>query len=313
MDIAEVDAGVRRAESTLYEHYGLAHSERYVRLSRPAMDVRVVEIGDDTTLPPILLLHGIASVTAAAVPLLPRLGNRRILAVDWPGHGLSGPLVLDSHTDLRAHATIVIDAVLAAFDVDIVDVIAHSLGGQFALYYVIARPGLVRRLVLLGAPGAGFEGVAPVPAMRIMSIPGIGRAILALPASREAYRKNSDGMLGAGAMDGYPDEIAEVGYLASKRPGFASSLASFFRALITPFSMRPGVAVPPADLARIATPTLMVWAEKDVFLTPARGRANIDAIPHSQLLLVEGGHAPWLNELELTGSTIRTFLDPAQN
>jgi pimeloyl-ACP methyl ester carboxylesterase len=52
----------------------------------------------------------------------------------------------------------------------------------------------------------------------------------------------------------------------------------------------------------------MVWGDSDVFLTPDKGRANIDAIPGSQLLLVTGGHAPWLNELELSGSTIRQFL-----
>ena len=305
----ELDAHIRAAESSLYEHYGLSHSEHLVHVASQDVDVRVVEIGSDSTKPPILLLHGIASVTAAAIPLLPLLGKRRILAVDWPGHGLSGPITLNSHTDLRAHVTAVIDSVLDSFGVDTVDLVAHSLGGQFALYYVLAEPNRVRRLVLLGAPGAGFEGVAPVPAMRIMSIPGIGRGILAMPASPEAYLKNSDGMLGAGAMDGYPGEIAEVGYRASQRAGFAPSVSSFFRALITPFSMRSGVSVPPADLARITTPTLMVWGDKDVFLTPAKGRANIDAVPGSQLLLVDGGHAPWLNELELTGSTIRSFLD----
>ena len=28
-----------------------------------------------------------------------------------------------------------------------------------------------------------------------------------------------------------------------------------------------------------------------------------------ELLVVHGGHAPWLNELELTGSTVRSFLE----
>ena len=299
----------RTAESALYEHYGLKHTERFIQLTDPSIRIRVVDIGDDTTRPPILLLHGIASVTAAAIPLLPLLGGRRILAVDWPGHGLSDPLVVGAHTDLRAQVVSVIDAVLDDFAVESADVVAHSLGGQFALYYVLARSSRVRRLVLLGAPGAGFEGVQPVAAMRIMAIPGIGRGILSLPASPAAYKKNSEGMLGAGALDGYPDEVGDVGYYGSQREGFPPSLASFFRALITPFSVRKGVAVPRADLATITTPTLMVWGDKDVFLTPAHGRSNLDAIPGSQLLVVDGGHAPWLNELELTGSTILKFLD----
>lgn len=306
---AGIAAQIRSAENAAYSHYGLLHSERVVWVANPALEVRVMDIGSDTNRPPILLLHGIASVTAAALPLLPLLGNRRILAVDWPGHGLSGRPVLGSRTDLRQHVTAVIDAVLASFGVDTVDIVAHSLGGQFALYYVLAQPVRVRRLVLLGAPGAGFEGVEPVPAMRLMSVPGIGRGILALPASPRSYLKNSDGMLGAGAMDGYPSEIVDVGYLASKRSGFAPSLASFFRALISPFGVRAGVAVAIADLRTLTVPTLMVWGDKDVFLTPAKGRANIDAIPGSQLLLVDGGHAPWLDALEGVGATVREFLD----
>ncbi|HEX4402797.1 MAG TPA: alpha/beta hydrolase [Galbitalea sp.] len=306
---ARVETEFRTSESALYGHYGLQHTERFVQLAAPSIKIRVVEIGDDSTRPPILLLHGIASVTAAAIPLLPLLGGRRILAVDWPGHGLSDPLVLGRHTDLRAQVVSVIDTVLDDFGAKTVDIVAHSLGGQFALYYVLARPNRVRRLVLLGAPGAGFEGVQPVAAMRVMAIPGIGRGILSLPASPAAYKKNSEGMLGAGALDGYPDEVGDVGYYGSQRTGFPSSLASFFRALITPFSVRKGVAVPAADLATITTPTLMVWGDKDVFLTPAHGRANLEAIQGSQLLVVDGGHAPWLNELELTGSTILKFLD----
>ncbi|AMM19292.1 hypothetical protein AX769_03030 [Frondihabitans sp. PAMC 28766] len=305
----EASKDFRAAESALYRHYGLTTSESFVSVGPQRFSVRVVEIGSDSTRPPILLLHGISSVTALAVPLLPLLGDRRILAVDWPGHGLSDPFVVKAGTDLRTHVVSVIDAVLEHFQADTIDLVGHSLGGQFSLYYVEARPERVRRLVLLGAPGAGFEGVQPVPAMRIMSVPGVGRGLLSIPSSLPSYAKQSDGMLGAKALDGFPHEIAVVGWSASKRPGFARSLASFFRALITPFSMREGVAVPRETLERFTTPTLMVWGDADVFLTPARGRHNIDAIPGSTLLLVEGGHAPWLNELEAAGDAVRSFLD----
>jgi pimeloyl-ACP methyl ester carboxylesterase len=303
-----LESRFREAEAAVYDHYGLTRTEHTISLAGAGGSIRVVEIGSDAGRPPIVLLHGIASVTAAAIPLLPLLGDRRILAVDWPGHGLSDPLVLGRGADLRAHARLVIDAVFDGFGIEKADIVAHSLGGQFALYYALNRPERVRRLVLLGAPGAGFEGVRPVAAMRLMSAPGIGRAILALPASFDAYRKNSDGMLGRGALDPYPRGITEVGYLGSQRPGFASSLASFFRALITPFSVREGVAVRRAQLATISTPTLMVWGDDDVFLTPARGRKNVDAIPGAKLLIVHGGHAPWLNELETTASAVRQFL-----
>jgi pimeloyl-ACP methyl ester carboxylesterase len=297
----------RAAEDRLYAHYSLPHTERVVRAGD--LDVRVVEINPDAAGTPVLLLHGIASVTAAAVPLVAHLGDRRVIALDWPGHGLSGPLVLKRDDDLRAIMVSVIDAVLDAYGLKRVDIVAHSLGGQFALYYVLARAARVRRLVLLGAPGAGFSEVTPVPAMRLLSIPGVGRGILSLPASPAAYAKNSAATLGPGALDGYPADLAEAGRLASQRPGFAPSVASYFRALITPFRVRANVPVSHAELATITVPTFMVWGDEDVFLTPDRGRASIESIPGAKLLVVKGGHAPWLNQLNETSAAVVGFLD----
>lgn len=310
-DPALLDARVRAAEITLAAHYGRTLLERRVR-TPAGLDVRVVEYPavteGDAALPPILLLHGIASVTAVALPLVAALPSRRILAVDWPGHGLSGLSVLARGADLRAHVTSVLDAVLADFGADLVDVVGHSLGGQFGLYFSLARPEQVRRLVLLGAPGAGFGEVRPVVAMRALAVPGLGNAILGLSTSQAAYARNSDGLLGKGALDGYPEEIIEIGYLVSQRPDFAPSVSSMFRALITPFSVRPHVPVSHEELATLTTPVLMVWGDDDVFLSPVKGRASFDAIPGARLVEVHGGHAPWLNEPARVGEAVSAFL-----
>ena len=314
-DPALLDARLRAAETTLAAHYGRTLTERMVRTPN-GLDVRVVEFpaapGSDPALPPILLLHGIASVTAVAMPLVGTLAGRRILAVDWPGHGLSGRSVLGRDAELRTHVVSVLDAVLTAYSLERVDLIGHSLGGQFALYFTLARPERVRRLVLLGAPGAGFGEVQPVLAMRALAVPGLGGAILGLSTSQAAYAKNSDGLLGKGALDGFPAEIVEIGYLASQRPDFAPSVSSMFRALITPFAVRPHVPVSHEALATLSTPVLMVWGDDDVFLNPVKGRASFDAIPGAQLLEVHGGHAPWLNEPQRVADAVSTFLDSDQ-
>jgi hypothetical protein len=57
---AELEARIRSDESTLYTEYGLPHTEHTVRVADPAVDGRDL-----------------------ALPLLPLLGDRRILAVDW--------------------------------------------------------------------------------------------------------------------------------------------------------------------------------------------------------------------------------------
>ncbi|WP_448255975.1 alpha/beta fold hydrolase [Microbacterium aurum] len=309
MTTGDLDAQLRTAEESLYDEYGLSSREHRVSVPSLSTRVRVVEVDGDDTRPPIVLLHGISSVTALTVPLIPAFGGRRVLAVDFPGHGLS-----DAYTYPRGRVGPALAEVVAA-TVDAlsgreVDLVAHSLGGQTALTFVLAHPGSVRRLVLLGAPGAAFEGVHPAAAMRLFAVPGVGRAILSLPTSLEAYAKNGEAMLGAHALDGYPLNITRVGWPASRRPGFAPSLASCFRGLLDRHGVRPGVAISPERLAAVTAPTLMLWGDQDVFLKPDAGRASIDAIADSRVVIVpNAGHAPWLNDLPAASREVAAFLD----
>lgn len=312
-DPAHLDARVRAAELALARHYGRTLVEHQVR-TRAGSAVRVVEYpavspsDAAAALPPILLLHGIASVTALGVPLLAALADRRVLAVDWPGHGLSGADVLPAGTGLREHSVAVVDEVLAFFGLDAVDAIGHSLGGQVALYVAIAHPERLRRLVLLGAPGAAFSQARATLGMRLVSVPGLGTAMLGLSTSARAHDRAVDRLLGAGALDGYPSEINEIGFLASQRSEFGPSVASLFRAMMNPFAARADVALTATELVHLAVPTLIVWGVDDVILTPARGRASADAIPNVTILEIDGGHAPWLNDLARVGDSVSTFL-----
>jgi pimeloyl-ACP methyl ester carboxylesterase len=247
-------------------------------------------------------------VSALAVPLLGALADRRVLAVDWFGHGLSGADVLPAGDAIRAHVIAVIDQVVAFFGVDRVDAIGHSLGGQFALYWALTRPERLRRLVLLGAPGAAFSQARPTLGMRLVSVPGVGTAVLSLSTSARAHARAVGRLLGADALDGYPDEINEIGYLSSQRSDFAPSVSSLFRAMATPFGARADVALTATELAHLRVPTLIVWGVHDVILSPEHGRASADAIPNATILEVDGGHAPWLDDPVPVGEAVSAFL-----
>ncbi len=129
-----------------------------------------------------------------------------------------------------------------------------------------------------------------------------------MPASRRQYRRNTEVMLGKGILDRWPGELAEIGYLAARRPGFAPSVASFFTCLATPAGVRKQVTVPLAELAGITVPVLAIWGDKDVFLTPARAAEQIGAIPNATLVTISGGHAPWLDEPDQAGTALADFL-----
>lgn len=312
-DPALLDARVRTAERALASRYGRTIVEHTVP-SATGSAIRVVEYPAVTVsdaaaaLPPILLLHDIASVTAPAVPLLGALPDRRVLAVDWPGHGLSDRGTVPGGQDIRAHTVAILEGIVAAFQLEHVDVIGHSMGGQIALYFALAHPEQLRRLVLLGAPGAAFSPARPTIGMRLVAVPGIGTAALGLSTSQRAHDRAVGRLIGAGTLDGYPSEINEIGYLASQRPDFAPSVASLIRAMTTRVAVRGDVALTTAELARLAVPTLIVWGADDAIMTPAAAREAIEAIPHATILEIDGGHAPWLNDLAHVGQAVSAFL-----
>jgi pimeloyl-ACP methyl ester carboxylesterase len=62
------------------------------------------------------------------------------------------------------------------------------------------------------------------------------------------------------------------------------------------------------ELSRLAVPVLAIWGDTDALLTPAAGRADLDAIPGSELVVIAGGHAPWLNDLDRVGTAVGAFL-----
>ena len=99
---------------------------------------------------PLILLHGGMGGSEMFGPNLDRLAaDRRLIAVDLPGHGHTAdpgrPLRYEEMADQIA-------ALIGQLGLDQVDLMGLSLGGGVALRTAIQHPGLVRRLVLVSAP-----------------------------------------------------------------------------------------------------------------------------------------------------------------
>src|SRR6202020_373496 len=115
-------------------------------------------VGPGPAAPPVLLLHGSGpGVTAAANwrPVIPALSaDRRVIAPDQLGFGgtATGEPRRYGRTAWTAHAL----ALLDSQHIEEVDVIGNSMGGAIALSVAVARPGLVRRIVLMGSMGVAM-------------------------------------------------------------------------------------------------------------------------------------------------------------
>lgn len=310
-DVADDDA-IRSAERRAYTEVGSDFTEHHVIVDdgRQSLDVRVLEIEPPVVrpaLPPVLLLHGIASPSVLFAPLVPVLEKRQVLVVDWPGHGLSGPVRVPADR-LKQHVSNVIADVLDEFGADRADIVGHSLGAQFALYTAVDQPERVRRVVTLGAPGAGIEGVLPIAAMKLMSLPGLGDLLLRLPTSERQFFRNAAMAMGPGVLEQQTAHVQRAARLAGSRSLNATGTASMFRALLRAGRVRPDVALTTEELRRISAPVLMFWGEDDVFLRPDDASASIEAIPDATLVRLDAGHAPWLEHPGAVALRIRDFL-----
>jgi pimeloyl-ACP methyl ester carboxylesterase len=269
--------------------------------------VHVIETGDG---PPLLLLHGTGSYSLFFRPLLERLGGVRAIAPDRPGQGLSDPADLDRG---RYREAVVgwVDGLLDALGLSAVSLLGHSMGGLWALWYALARPGRVERLVLIGPPQ--LPGTrAPLP-YRVMATPGLGEMLQRLqPPARKSVLQFAR-LVGEGeTLPNYPDLVDLL--VASGRDTMAArtDLAET-RMIVSPFALvtrtgfRHNVRVRPDELRQLAVPTLLVWGEHEPLGGTEAAKALHDLMPRSQLELLPAGHAPWLGHPEQLAERVAAF------
>jgi pimeloyl-ACP methyl ester carboxylesterase len=302
---ADIPSAYRDAEARLLAAYGLERDDdRMVEVPGTGMRLHVIELAGDERIP-VVLLHGMAAVTAAAVPLIPAFGGRRVIAPDWPGHGLSDAATI-ARSGIRDAPLPWLDAVLDDAGLERAHLVGHSMGAQFGLYYALARRERVASLTVLGAPGVALPGTSAPFGMRMLALPGFA-AMLTRPVSRERYERNSAMTLGPGAVGGWPRELVDVGWYASLRPEFRATAPQYYRGL-----GRRELQLTSSELARITAPVFALFGDDDVFLDPDLGRAGLASIPQVEVAVVPGGHAPWLNSPVRSADAVRGFLEAQQ-
>jgi 2-succinyl-6-hydroxy-2,4-cyclohexadiene-1-carboxylate synthase len=110
--------------------------------------------------PPVLLLHGFTQTGACLGPLADDLArDHTVVLPDLPGHGGSAGVAGAGLWDAADLLADVLVELVATHGDGAVPVLGYSLGGRTALHLALARPDLVRSLVLVGAT-AGIEDPA---------------------------------------------------------------------------------------------------------------------------------------------------------
>jgi pimeloyl-ACP methyl ester carboxylesterase len=293
---------IHDAERDLFAAVGADVEEFFIDLARTGLRVRVLAHGRG---PAVVLLHGASESAAIWAPLFTELGQFRLLAVDLPGHGLSDPFAF-RRGQVREHARQLIEDILDALGLDQVPVIGHSLGGMFALWHVASGSGRICQVVAIGEPAVALPGVRVRMPLSLLTVPGLGVAVLRSPSPRRVYRTLLARGQGSAEVAAAPDSLIEALRLSVRRPGNARTVALLMHAIDRFRRPRPESVLTSAELAAITTPAIFIIGSDDPYLSIERARPSIDQIHGARLYEVPGGHAPWLIDARHAAELIAT-------
>ena len=293
---------IHDAERNLFAAVGADVDEFFLELTRTGVRARVLSHGRG---PAVVLLHGASESAAIWAPLFPKLRQFRLLAVDLPGHGLSDPIAF-RRGQVREQARRLIEDILDALGLGEVPVIGHSLGGMFALWHAASGSGRISAVVAIGEPAVALPGVRVRMPLSLLTVPGLGVAVLRSPSPRRAYRTLLAQGQGSAEVAAAPDSLIEALRLSVRRPQNARTVASLMHAIDRFRHPRPESVLTSAELAAIRTPTIFILGSDDPYLTIERARPSIDQIHGARLYEVPGGHAPWLVDAHRAAELITT-------
>jgi pimeloyl-ACP methyl ester carboxylesterase len=254
-----------------------------------------VHYRDEGAGPPLVLVHGTSSSLHTWDGWVARLAShRRVVRLDLPGFGLTGPAPDHDYTPSR-YARVVF-ALMTALGIDRADVAGNSLGGRVALTMALDHPERVRGLVLVDS--AGLSGNKPPAIFAIGRTPVIGRALRWL-TPRFVIRGNVEQVYGDPSR--VTDALVDRYYELTRREGNREAL----------FDRINGPRDPDLDarLGEVRAPVLVEWGERDRWIPLPFGRRLADGIHGAKLVTYpDAGHVPMEELPEPTARDADAFL-----
>jgi pimeloyl-ACP methyl ester carboxylesterase len=260
------------------------------RLRAGALDLEVRCRGSGQ---PILLLHGVNSVSPKA-PFLDLLAERgEVIAPSLPGFGKSPrPDDFDTPYDLVHVCLDVLDALPER-----ATMIGFSFGGWIAVEAAVCGHPKLDRLILVDPVGIKLGGREERDIVHFFNT---NPAELA----RRAWHQESQrpaGIYGLGWQAAIDETMSDEDMVLLARNWDALCL----------YAWRPHMYNPQLRhwLRRIAVPTLVLWGADDGIVTPDYGRRYAALIPGARFELIErAGHHPELEQPHTFVDRVASFM-----
>jgi pimeloyl-ACP methyl ester carboxylesterase len=255
--------------------------------------------------PALVLLHGSNSSLHTWEPWVRMLSAMfRVITLDLPGHGLTGPVPGDDYSPDGMAAFL--EEFRKKLGLGHFHLAGNSMGGNVSVRYTLAHPDVVDKLVLLDAGGVNHllppQNQPEVPiGFKLIRTPGINR-IAAYATPRSFVEKSTRAVFVDQSL--VTDEMVDRYYELLLYPG--NRRATRLRAATS-------MNLPAVDrLAEIRAPTLILWGSEDK-LVPAPAAEIFHAkIPGSRVVMYpDVGHLPMEEVAARSAADALAFLRPA--
>lgn len=266
-------------------------------LELDGMQVHIRDTGPRTDPMPVVLLHGMASSLHTYEGWQTALqGERRVISVDLPGFGLTGP---SPQGDYRIDAyTRFVLRLLDTLGVQQVVLAGNALGGEIAWQTAVLAPDRVRKLVLIDADGYQPSVLSMPIAFQIASMRGlrwVSERILPKAMVASSVRN----------VFGDPDKATQdkIDRYFELNLRVGNRRALFQRMDQAQFGGNSTL------IRRVSQPTLVMWGERDEMISPEHGTLFCQDIQRCRLVTYPKlGHLPQEEDPEGTLPDLVSFL-----
>jgi pimeloyl-ACP methyl ester carboxylesterase len=266
-------------------------------LSIDGMQVHVRDEGPRTDPQPIVLLHGTSDSLHTWAGWTTELSkSRRVIRMDLPGFGLTGP---SPDNDYRMSRYVrFVSALYDHFQLEHSVLAGNSLGGAIAWNVALAMPKRVDALILVDAAGYPTTSTSAPLAFRLARMP-----LLAPLMSNILPR----GVIESSVRNVYGDptrvkaEQIDRFYELALRAGNRAALGERFRQTVWGEGSE--------RIRQITQPTLILWGDKDQLIPLEHGeRFHKDIAGSSLVRFATLGHVPQEEDPAATVSEVSRFI-----
>lgn len=199
--------------------------------------------------------------------------NFRVIALDLPGHGLSGkPDIAYTINNLTGF----LKSFLSAMKLEKIFLAGHSLGGAISLNFTLQYPHLVERLILLNSAFIKIPFSIRLGSFRFL--PGLFRRIPFVFVKASARRTFHDHTQITGRW-------LEESYRYINEPGVLRVLFSIIRSNMTLTGLKKELTDALLNkINRNAVPTLILYGENDRIVPNINSRLLRQSLPNSECI-----------------------------